>query len=348
MVNTVSLEFPVCACALTVKVIAIICTRNTTLHITECGNYNSFCYVCIMNMDKHKTRPQGVSFLHYDCFSECTSSLKLAARHFDKELYVRLLKVMMKSKETKSSHFKFLLAATPHIEGDGAVYDTKFCCSSVLDKEDIDEETLQAFLNAGAYLVPEDIDKLIDTLPDNTASTAIIKTITDTGSPEQVNSLCKKSLDAKKFKFVAHFISSGAQPEIADIEPCVSNWKDVDEDLFLYVSSKRAQLLHKAIWSNEFGDADRILDSTLPLNTEELDLTSYLKSTSIPVELVRKMLDWGIDPNKGNPLDAIFCLDNNIPKKCQIIRLLVEKGAKVHTSVLFKVTDIALTRNPGT
>ena len=279
-------------------------------------------------------------------FLGCTGSLKLAARHFDKELYVRLLKMMMKSKETKGSHFKFLLAATPHIEGDGAVYDTKFCCSSVLDKEGIDEDTLQAFLNAGAYLVPEDIDKLIDTLPDNTTSTAIIKTITDTGSPEQVNLLCKKSLDAKKFKFAAHFISCGAQPEIADIESCITNWKDVNEDLHRYISSKRAQLLNSAIRSDEFADADRIVGSTLPLNTEELDLTSYLKSTSIPVDLVRKLLDKGVDPNKGNPLDAAFGLDDYRQNKLPLICLLVEKGAKVDTCTLFKITELAL-RNAG-
>ena len=252
----------------------------------------------------------------------------------------------MKSKETKSSHFKFLLAITPHIEEDGAVCKPKFQCSSVLDKEDIDEETLQAFLNAGAHLVPEDIDKLIDTLPDNTTSTAIIKTITDTGRPEQVNSLCKKSLDAKKFKFAAHFISCGAQPEIADIEPCVSNWKNVNEDLHCYISSKRAQLLNSAIWSGKFDDADRIVGSTLPLNTEELDLTSCVKSTSISAELVRKMLDRGVDPNKGNPLNAAFGLDDYRRNKWPLICLLVEKGAKVDTRTLFKITEIAL-RNGG-
>ena len=276
----------------------------------------------------------------------CAGHTEGLASQLDQNLAVRVLEIMMKSKETKSSHFKFLLAITPHIEEDGAVCKPKFKCSSVLDKEDIDEETLQAFLNAGAYLAPEDIDKLIDTLPDNTTSTAIIKTITDTGSPEQVNLLCKKSLDAKKFKFAAHFISCGAQPEIADIEPCVSNWKDVDEDLFLYVSSKRAQVLHKAIWSDKFDDADRILDSTLPLNTEELDLTSYLKSTSIPVDLVRKLLDNGVDPNKRNPLDAAFGLDDYRLNKLPLICLLVEKGAKVDTRTLFKITEIAL-RNGG-
>ena len=256
----------------------------------------------------------------------------------------------MKSKETKGSHFKFLLAITSHIKGeDEAVCKTKFQCSSLLDKEDIDEETLQGFLNAGAYLVSKDIDKLIDILPDSATSTAIIKTITDTSCPKHVNLLCKKSLDAKKFKFVAHFIFCGAQPEIADIESRVSNWEDVDEDLLLYISSKRAQLLHEAIWWDKLDEADRILDSTLPLNTKELDLTRYLKSTAIPVELVRKLLDNGVDPNNGNPMDAIFGLDNNIIRKMfPIIRLLVEKGAKVNTSTLFKMTEIALTRNPGT
>ena len=249
---------------------------------------------------------------------------------------------MMKSKDTKGSHFKFLLAITPHIEEDGAVCKPKFQCSSLLDKEDIDEETLQAFLNAGAHLVPEDIDKLIDSLPDNTTSTAVIKTITDTVSPEQVNSLCKKSLDANKFKFAAHFISCGAQPEIADIESCVSNWKDVNEDLHCYISSKRAQLLNRAIWSDKFDDADKIVGSTLPLNAEELDLTSYLKSTSIPVDLVRKLLDNGVDPNKGNPLDAAFGLDDYRQNKLPLICLLVEKGAKVDTHTLFKITEIAL------
>ena len=276
-----------------------------------------------------------------------TGSLEVAARQFDQNLFVRLLEIMMKSKETKGSHFKLLLAITPHNEEDEAVCKTKFQCSSLLDKEDIDDETLQAFLNAGAHLVPEDIDKLIDTLPDSATSIAIIKTITDTGCPEQVNLLCKKSLDAKKFKFAAHFISCGAQPEIADIESCVGNWKDVNKDLLCYISSKRAQLLNGAIWSGDFDDADRIVGSTLPLNTEELDLTSYLNSTSIPVELVRKLLDNGVDSNKGNPLNAAFGLDDYRPRKFQLIRLLVEKGAEVDTRTLFKITEIAL-RNAGT
>ena len=254
---------------------------------------------------------------------------------------------MMKSPKTKGSHFKFLLAITPHIEGEEAVCKTKFRCSSLLDKEDIDEETLQAFLNIGAYLIPKDIDKLIDTLPNSTTSTAIFKTITDTGCPEHVNLLCKKSLDAKKFKFAAHFISCGARPEIADIESCVSNWKDVDEDLLLYISSKRAQFLHEAIWSDEFDEAVRILDSTLPLNAKELDLTRYLECTSIPEKLVEKLLDKGVDPNKGNPLDAAFGLDGyRSRRKFQLICLLVEKGAKIDTHTLFKITEIAL-RNAG-
>ena len=253
----------------------------------------------------------------------------------------------MKSKETKGSHFKFLLAITSHIKGeDEAVCKTKFQCSSLLDKEDIDEETLQGFLNAGAYLVSKDIDKLIDILPDSATSTAIIKTITDTSCPKHVNLLCKKSLDAKKFKFVAHFIFCGAQPEIADIESRVSNWEDVDEDLLLYISSKRAQLLHEAIWSNEFDDADRIVGSTLPLDTKELDLTRYLKSTSIPVELVRKLLDKGVNPNKGNPLETAFGLDDYVSRKFPLICLLVEKGAEIDTNTLFRITEKAL-RNGG-
>ena len=249
---------------------------------------------------------------------------------------------MMKSKETKGSHFKYLLAITPHNEGYGGVCKTKFRCSSLLDKEDIDEKTLQAFLARGAHLIPKDIDKLIDTLPDSTTSIAIIKTITDANCPEHVNSLCKKSLDAKKFKFAAHFISCGAQPEITDIESCVANWKDVDEDLLLYFSSKRAQLLHEAIWSDEFDEADRILDSTLPLDTKEFDLTRYLKSTSIPEKLVEKLLNKGVDPNKENPLDAAFGLHDYRFRKFPLIRLLVEKGAEIDTHALFKITEIAL------
>ena len=274
-----------------------------------------------------------------------TVRLNLARSGLDDKLYVRLFKVMMKSKEAKAVHFKFLLDEMPHKTL------PKFQCSSILEKEDIDSKVLQGLLNVGAYLVPKDLEKVIVTFLDTQAVINIIETTIDASCTTEINfdSLCKKSLDAKKLQLAAHFITCGAKPQVADVETSFADWKDMNEILFLYVysstSSKsgKTELLVKAITSDHFKVAKKALDSTNePLDVDKLDLTRYIESTSITAELVQKLLERGADPNKRKPLDAVFCLADYRSTKIPLINVLIEKGAEIDTCTFFKMVELAL------
>jgi len=252
---------------------------------------------------------------------------------------------MMKSKEAKAVHFKFLLDEMPHKTF------PKFQCSSVLEKEDIDTKVLQGLLNVGAYLVPKDLEKVIVTFPDTQAVTNIIVTTIDASCSAEIDfgSLCKKSLDAKKLQLAARFITCGAKPQVADVETSFADWKDMNEILFLYVysstssKSEKTELLVKAITSDHFMVAEKALDSTNePLDVDKLDLTRYIESTSITTELVQKLLERGADPNKRKPLDAIFHLEDYRSTKIPLINVLVEKGAEIDTCTFFKMVELAL------
>ena len=265
---------------------------------------------------------------------------------------MRLFKVMMKSKETKASHFKFLLDET------APKTFPKFQCSSILEKEGIDSEILLALLNVGAYLVPKDLEKVIATFPDCQTVTDIIRMTIGACCTEEINldSLCKMSLDAKKSHLAAYFISCGARPKVADVKSSFADWKDVNDSLFLYVynattsKSGKTQLLVKAITSDHFKAAEGALDSMneLPdVDIDQLDLASYIESTSITTEVVQKLLEKGVNPNIGKPLDAVFSLEDYVPRKLPLINVLVEKGAEIDTCNFFKMVELSL-REAGT
>ena len=145
-------------------------------------------------------------------------------------------------------------------------------------------------------------------------------------------------------------VSCASQQQVPNIKSFFTDWKDeTHKDLFLHVyngttsKQERTQLLEMAILWDHFDAAERALDSSdEPLDVDKLHLSKYIECTSITTKLVKKLLDKGVDPNARKPLDAVFCLEDYIPRKIPLIKALVEKGAEIDTGAFFKMMEPAL------
>ena len=156
-----------------------------------------------------------------------------------------------------------------------------------------------------------------------------------------------KSLFAMKLQLTSPCVP---QPHAADVKSLFADWKDeTHENAFLReyngTSSKpkRTQFLDMAIMWDHFNAAERALDSSdEQLDVDKLDLARYIKCTSITTELVKKLLDKGVDPNARKLLDEVFHLEDYIPRKLPLIMALVEKGAEIDRGSFFKMVELAL------
>ena len=300
--------------------------------------------------------------------SECTRQLKLPQLSIQQAELANLLRKLICKSDTKCEHLKFLLINAPKVPGSGfasqvAVDLSDVSCSPLLDKSDLDVETLKAVLSLGTTIAPRDIEKVVCVLSESNLEVLKCSTSACRLQQTDLNSLCRIALAAKKLQFASHFILCGAKPNLAEVKK-ILNWKETDncEGLFLYIAeqseSERSNLVVQAIKHNCYNLASMLL-SAGAVACDQIDLGKLIASTSLPSnpEIFQQLLEAGISPNGTSnatttPLDAVLSLKRYATeRKVPLICSLVEKGANLEyvstprqegTTMIHKLTEIAL------
>ena len=300
-------------------------------------------------------------------YSECTSQLKLPQLNIQPAELANLLHKLICKPDTKCKHLKFLLIYAPRVPGSGfasqvAVDLSDVNCSPLFNKSDFDVETMKAVLSLGATITPRDIKKAVGIFSERYLEVLKCSTSACRLQQSDLDSLCEIALAAKKPQFVAHFLSCGAKPDLAEVRK-VLNWKDTDnlESLFLYVAeqseSERSKLVVQAIKHNCYSLASKLL-SAGAVACDQIDLGKLIASTSLASnpKMFQQLLEAGISPNGTSggtvPLDAVLSLKRYATeRKVTLICSLVEKGANLEyvstprqegTTIIHKMTDYAL------
>ena len=241
---------------------------------------------------------------------------------------------------------------------------SKFNCSAIIDKKDLDEATVKMLIGLGAVFSRKDIDNFVSVHQES--SLKVLKYCVSACRPKleqaDFDSLCEMTLASKKLKFAAHFVSCGAKPELHKVKKVI-NWEScvICEALVMYLAwnckSERGNLLFQAIKHRHDSLASNMVNS---FSCNQVDLTKLIASTSLShnPKLFQELLDAGANPNgtgspsSTKPLDAVLRLKRCPAKnKALLISSLLEKGADLKfvcapredgTTIIHKVTELAL------
>ena len=219
---------------------------------------------------------------------------------------------------------------------------SKLDASKLLEKPDINLQTLQAVIKLGATITLNNIEKAIKHITDDKELVLehAMKACDPQPEGEILTSLCKQALTLNKPMLSAFLISQGANPDSESIIKAVDT-KNPNEGLISFLLSTPGGctcLLKHSFSKLSLSLAQKCLnlqDSSSSTFSQEIDLGHFLKSSKDLLcqtpDLLDRLLKIGVNPDgltdSNRPTDAVLALPKDFAQKARLICTLIESGA---------------------
>ena len=278
-------------------------------------------------MKKVKFNISPFSLLFYSIpFSlDCVSIIYQECQALVEDSCVKVLFIIMKSKDCKSDVLEFLMMK--------AWKSKKVDCSKIsmraliVDKRVIHPKLISRFLELGVVVSVGDVSAALSYFSDSDLDS--FKCLLARCEEADRTDLCQQALKKKLMSFVLHFIEVGAS--LQNVE----------------------KILCSLLELKQFEKIKVVLKQINKETIEKLNLASLLETDFVMYyDLIEKFLDAGISPNgKKSPIVTVMNLSHLKPDiKIELICLLIKYGADINqlcqssrdTTPLHVATEISL------